>query len=117
MGGRRKPREACPRDCFRFDELPVGSYFMRCGKITEARRARGEPVSGYKKVNEHGSVEMLLKDRGWGPAKRLGGKSAPYYPVRDNPCIRQLGRDWAVRYAEGRAKFVTPKTARRRKVA
>lgn len=108
-------RKVCPRGCSRFSKLPVGKYFMRCGKITEARRIRGEPVSAYKKVGgprtvrgqfyHGGAVEMLLKERGWGPAKRVGGMAAPYYPVRDNPCIRQLSREWAMRYAEQRARF------------
>lgn len=117
----------CPRGCVRFDKLPVGAYFMRCGKIAEGRRARGEPVSAYKKVGGPrtvrgqyyygGAVEMLLKERGWGPAKRVGGMSAPYYPVRDNPCVRQLSRDWAIRYAEQRARFKMTQTSQRRRRA
>lgn len=119
--------ETCPRGCFRFNKLPVGEYFMRCGKVTEARRARGEPVSAYKKVGgprivggQHyygGAVEMLLKGRGWGPAKRSGGMAAPYYPVRDNPCIRRLSREWALRYAEQRAHFKLALDAERRRRA
>jgi len=112
-------RPTCPRGCFKFSKLPVDTYFMRCGKITEARRARGEPVSAYKKVNARGCVEMLLKDRGWGPAKRTGrGMSAPYYPVNDDPCVRQLSRDWALRYAEQRAHYkLSQKAQPRRKSA
>lgn len=112
MSKRRKP---CPKGCKSFCKLAVGKYFQYCGPIAQARRARGEPVSAYKKVGgpktvrgkkySGGAVEMLTKDRGWGPAKRSGGMSAPYYAVKGCPCVRQVGREFAMRYAEARAKF------------
>ena len=95
----------CPKGCHRFDKLPVGAYYRRCGRVTLSRIARGEPVSAYKKVNPQGSVEMLLKSHGWGPGKRAGGKAAPYYQTTDNPCVFQLSREWAARHADQRALF------------
>lgn len=104
----RRNRTDCARGCVSYCKLPEGAYFAFCGPIAEARRQRGEPISGYKKVGEPkvvdgksfsgGSIEMLLKKRGW------GRKSAMYRPVRGCPCVRKLGRDWAVRYAEAVAK-------------
>jgi hypothetical protein len=110
-------RRTCKRGCKSFRQLKVGSYFQFCGPIAEARRARGEAVAAYKKVGgpkcvrgvcyAGGSVEMLLKKRGWGK------KSAPYHPVKGNPCIRPVGRDFAIRYAEARARFAMTRDERR----
>jgi len=50
---------------------------------------------------------MLLKARGW------GGKLVPYRPVKGNPCIRPVGRDFAIRYAEARARFAIARKRRR----
>lgn len=110
-------REACPRGCFRFSDLPIDAYFRRCGQITLNRIARGEPVGGYKKVNERGSVLMLLKARGW-PTVKVGGRSGKYVPVTKNSCVFPLGREWATRTMEQRARFEAEKEAaeqRRRK--
>jgi len=81
------------------------------------RLARGELVSAYKKVRDTGSVEMLLKEHGWGPGYRAGGKAARFFPVRDNPCVFQLSREWAARMASGYARAKLAKEARRRRVA
>jgi hypothetical protein len=110
-------RRTCKRGCKPFRQLKVGSYFQYCGPIVETRRARGEPAAGYKKVSgpkcvrgvcyAGGAKEMLLKARGW------GGKLVPYRPVKGNPCIRPVGRDFAIRYAEARARFAIARKRRR----
>jgi len=109
--------KACDKGCTRFNRLKEDQYFQYCGPIVKDRRARGEPTSGYKKVGgkkcirgtcySGGSVEMLLKKRGWGK------KAAKYYPVKGDPCVRHVGRDFAIRYAEARARFVIARKRRR----
>ena len=110
-------RRACKRGCKSFRQLKVGSYFQFCGPIVEVRGARGEPSAGYKKVGgpkcvrgvcyAGGSREMLLKARGW------GRKTGLYHPVKGDPCIRPVGRDFAIRYAEARARFAMARSKRR----
>jgi hypothetical protein len=118
---RSRRNQPCKRGCLNFRRLKVGSYFQYCGPIAEDRRARGEPVAAYKKVGgpkcvrgicyAGGAVEMLLKGRGW------GNKAAPYRPVKGNPCVRKVGRDFAIRYAEQRAKFAIARDRRARRAA
>lgn len=99
---RRMKEAKCPTGCMSFCDVPVGGYYQGCGPQVRARMARGEPASAYEKVSgprttrsgeryEGGAVEMLLKRRGFGPGKRAGGGSAPYYPVRGCPCVKYFG--------------------------